>query len=72
MKIGVPREIKNHEYRVGMVPAGVHVFVSHGHDVVVEEGAGLGSGVPDSAYTAAGATLATSAAEVYASADMIV
>lgn len=47
MKIGIPKEIKNHEYRVGMIPAAVHALVQSGHSVVVEQGAGLGSGIGD-------------------------
>ena len=57
MKIGVPKEIKNHEYRVGMIPAGVHALVASGHELLVQQGAGLGSGFADDEYTAAGARL---------------
>ena len=71
MKIGVPKEIKIQEYRVGMVPAGVHAFVSHGHDVLVQAGAGLGSGIADADYVAAGATIIPDAQSVYAHADMV-
>ncbi|MCK6439823.1 MAG: alanine dehydrogenase, partial [Planctomycetes bacterium] len=53
MIVGVPREIKNNEYRVGLVPAGVHAFVERGHKVLIEAGAGLGSGIPDEDYEAA-------------------
>lgn len=71
MKIGVPKEIKNHEYRVGMVPGGVREYVRRDHEVLVEEGAGEGSAIPDLAYEEAGATLVDSAGEVWAEADMI-
>ena len=54
MKVGIPREVKNHEYRVAITPVGVHELVQHGHEVVVEQGAGLGSQIPDEEYTAAG------------------
>ena len=72
MKIGVPKEIKNHEYRVGLTPASVREFVAHGHAVVVQAGAGAAIGLDDAQYRAAGATLADTAQEVFASADMIV
>jgi len=72
MKIGVPQEIKVHEYRVGMVPAGVRELVNAGHSVVVQSGAGTGIGFGDTDYKAAGASIAASAAEVFAAADMIV
>ncbi len=61
MKIGVPKEIKVHEYRVGLVPAGVRELVDAGHQVVVQTGAGAGIGFEDSHYQAAGATIATRA-----------
>jgi alanine dehydrogenase len=72
MLIGVPKEIKNHEYRVGLVPASVRELVHHGHTVLVETKAGSGIGFDDAAYQAAGATIATSAADIFAKADMIV
>jgi len=72
MRIGVPKEIKNHEYRVGLIPAGVRELVAHGHEVVVETHAGYGIGLDDDHYQAAGATILASAAEVFATADMIV
>jgi len=72
MLIGVPREIKNHEYRVSLTAAGVHELVMAGHDVLVEHEAGVGAGVPDEAYRAAGARIATTAEEVWARAEMIV
>jgi alanine dehydrogenase len=72
MKIGIPREVKNHEYRVGMIPAGVHALVEAGHEVRVEEGAGLGSGILDEEYTAAGGELVPDADTVWASSEMII
>jgi alanine dehydrogenase len=72
MRIGVPREIKVHEYRVGLVPAGVRELVSAGHEVVVESAAGNGIGVDDAQFRAAGAAIVPRAAEVFARADMIV
>lgn len=72
MRIGVPKEIKNHEYRVGLVPSSVRELVSHGHEVVVETHAGYGIGLDDADYQAAGATILPSAEEVFATADMIV
>lgn len=71
MKIGVPKEIKAREYRVGMTPAGVQQLTTRGHKVVVEAGAGLGSGIPDEQYVQAGATLVATAQEAWA-ADMVV
>ena len=72
MLIGVPREIKVHEYRVGLTPASVRELVCRGHRVVIESGAGLGVGAPDSTYREAGARLVDSAAEVFATAEMVV
>ncbi len=72
MRIGVPKEIKTHEYRVGLVPAGVQEAAAHGHTVLVERTAGIGSGIADEDYVAAGATLVDTAAEVFAEADLIV
>ncbi|MCR9071348.1 MAG: alanine dehydrogenase [Alphaproteobacteria bacterium] len=72
MRIGVPKEIKNHEYRVGLVPSSVRELVAHGHEVVVETHAGYGIGLDDGHYEAAGATILASADEVFATADMIV
>jgi alanine dehydrogenase len=72
MRIGVPREIKVHEYRVGLVPAGVRELLGAGHEVLVESGAGNGIGVDDAQFRAAGAAIAADAAEVFARADMIV
>jgi alanine dehydrogenase len=71
MKVGVPKEVKNHEYRVALTPVGVHELTQHGHDVVVEKGAGAGSLIPDEEYVAAGATMIDSADDVWADADMV-
>ncbi len=72
MKIGVPREIKTHEYRVGLTPPGARELTLHGHSVFVERDAGLGIGCDDDAYRAAGATVLDTADAVFARADMIV
>jgi alanine dehydrogenase len=72
MRIGVPKEIKNHEYRVGMTPPGVHELTTHGHQVVVETNAGHQIGIDDADYAAVGATIAANAEHVFAGADMIV
>jgi alanine dehydrogenase len=72
VKIGVPKEIKTHEYRVGLPPAGVRELTLHGHQVTVERNAATGIGIPDDAYRAAGAVVVDSAAEVFATADLIV
>ena len=72
MRVGVPKEIKNHEYRVGLIPSSVLELVHHGHEVVVQKGAGLGAGLTDEDYIAAGATMIETADEIFASADMIV
>ncbi|MHA7987102.1 alanine dehydrogenase [Rathayibacter sp. CAU 1779] len=71
MRISIPREIKNNEYRVAITPAGVHDLVSHGHEVHVERGAGDGSSIPDSAYVEAGALIEPDAASTWASADLL-
>ena len=72
MLVGCPKEIKNHEYRVGLTPGSVREYVAHGHDVIVETGAGHGIGADDGAYRAVGARVADTAAEVFEKADMIV
>ena len=72
MRIGIPKEIKNNENRVGMTPAGVAELVKHGHEVIVQHTAGEGSGFPDSDYIGAGASILPAIEDVYASADMIV
>lgn len=71
MKVGVPKEIKNNEFRVAITPAGVHELVRHGHEVLIEQGAGLGSSIPDTDYVAAGARILPTADEVWAAAEMI-
>ncbi|MCJ0891923.1 alanine dehydrogenase [Rhodococcus sp. ARC_M12] len=71
MKIGIPREIKNHEYRVAITPAGVHELVSRGHEVIIETEAGAGSSFTDTDYKAAGAQILTDVAEVWETADLL-
>jgi len=71
MRIGVPKEIKNHEYRVGLTPAGAHVLAAAGHEVWIEARAGAAVGLDDAAYRAAGARVAATAAEIYA-ADLVI
>ena len=72
MIIGIPKEIKNNENRVGLTPAGVQEFVKRGHDVFVQASAGENSGFPDSAYEAVGARILPTIEEIYATAEMIV
>ena len=71
MKVGIPKEIKNHEYRVAITPAGVVELTRHGHDVFVETHAGEGSSIPDSDYIAAGATILPGPDPVWETADLI-
>ncbi len=71
MKIGVPTEVKNHEYRVACTPGGVHELVRHGHQVLVQRGAGVGSSIPDEEFTTAGATLLDDPDEVWGGAEMV-
>ncbi|HKB08387.1 MAG TPA: alanine dehydrogenase, partial [Candidatus Polarisedimenticolia bacterium] len=71
MQVGVPTEIKDHEYRVSLVPAGVRALVQAGHAVLVQDGAGLGSGIDNAAYQAAGAVIVSDAAAVFRRADLI-
>ncbi|WP_394615688.1 alanine dehydrogenase [Lentzea sp. JNUCC 0626] len=71
MRIAVPREIKNHEYRVALTPAGAHELTSRGHDVYVEQGAGLGSAITDEEYLAAGAKILATADDVWAEGDLV-
>ena len=66
MRIAVPKEIKNHEYRVGLTPASVRELVAHGHEVWVQQGAGAAIGLTDEQYLAAGAKLAADADEAFA------
>ena len=72
MKIGVPKEIKVHEYRVGLVPAGVRELVDGGHQVLVQTGAGAGIGFDDSHYQAAGASIAPRAEDVFAASELVI
>jgi alanine dehydrogenase len=72
MRIGVPKEIKNNEFRVGLVPASVRELVNHGHDVYVETNAGIGIGMSDDDYTSVGATILADAKSVFETAEMIV
>jgi alanine dehydrogenase len=71
MKVAVPKEIKNNEFRVAITPAGVHDLVGNGHEVLIETGAGLGSSISDDAYRAAGASIAPDAATVWSSAELL-
>ena len=72
MRVGVPKEIKDHEDRVGLVPSSVAELVHHGHEVLVERGAGLGAGLGDDQYLAAGARIAADAAEIFSASELIV
>jgi alanine dehydrogenase len=72
MRIGVPKEIKTQEFRVGMTPAGVAILTGRGHQVLIEAGAGVGSSIPDDAFVKAGATIVPTREEVWGQADMIV
>jgi alanine dehydrogenase len=72
MRVGVPKEIKSDEYRVGLTPAAVREYVEHGHQVLVETRAGEGAGYSDQAYQRAGATIAPDAEAVFADATLIV
>ncbi len=72
MRVGTPKEVKNHEYRVGLTPESVRELSAHGHDVLVETGAGLGIGADDSEYEAAGATIASLASDIFEKCDMVV
>ena len=71
MKVGVPRELKNHEYRVAITPAGVHELVRDGHEVIVESGAGAGSAIPDEDFAAAGAKIVPAADDVWGAAELV-
>ncbi len=72
MIVGVPREIKTEEYRVAMTPVGVRELAEHGHEIVIETNAGVGSSITDAAYEAVGARIVPTAADVFGAADMIV
>jgi alanine dehydrogenase len=71
MKVGIPREVKNHEYRVAITPSGVHELTDHGHEVFVEKDAGVGSQISDDDYVAAGARIIGSADDVWGEADLV-
>ncbi len=71
MKVGVPKEVKNHEYRVALTPVGAHELTERGHTVFIEKGAGAGSQIPDHEYVAAGATMLDTADDVWGTADMV-
>ncbi len=71
MKVGIPREVKNNEFRVAITPAGVHELVRNGHQVVVERNAGVGSSIPDAEYAGAGAKILETADEVWGTAEMV-
>ena len=74
MLVGVPKEVKNHEYRVAITPIGVHELVQHGHEVIIEKGAGVGSSIQDAEYVGAGARIVDSASaadDVWGSAEMV-
>jgi alanine dehydrogenase len=71
MKVGVPREVKNHEYRVAITPSGVHELVTDGHEVFLEKDAGTGSAIPDADFVAAGAKILPTADDVWQTGDLI-
>jgi alanine dehydrogenase len=72
MRVGCPKEIKNHEYRVGLTPGAVREYVAHGHEVIIETKAGAGIGADDDAYRAAGAKIVATAADIFQRSDMVV
>lgn len=71
MRVGIPKEVKNHEYRVAITPAGVHELTERGHEVTVERGAGMGSSISDEEYLAAGAKIADTADSLWADAELV-
>jgi alanine dehydrogenase len=71
MRVGVPREVKNHEYRVAITPAGVHELVRQGHEVLIEQDAGTGSSIPDADFVAAGAQMLPTADDVWQAGDLV-
>src|SRR5215217_539112 len=71
VKVSIPREVKNNEYRVAITPAGIHELVRHGHDVYLESDAGAGSSITDNEYTSAGATILAEADDVWDAGDLI-
>jgi len=72
MLVGIPREIKDNEYRAGIIPSSVVELVQHGHQVMVQTRLGAGIGLTDADYAAAGATIVTQASEIFANAELIV
>src|SRR5215470_13884555 len=71
MKVGIPKEVKNHEYRVAITPAGVHELVRAGHDVFVKQDAGTGSAIPDDDFVIAGATILPTADDVWTTSELV-
>ncbi|HEV2362101.1 MAG TPA: alanine dehydrogenase, partial [Acidimicrobiales bacterium] len=71
MRVGIPREIKDNEYRVAITPAGVQELVAAGHSVFIEQGAGVGSSISDEVFTGAGATMLATADDVWGEADLV-
>src|SRR5215468_10208118 len=71
MKVGIPKEVKNHEYRVAITPAGVHELVRAGHDVFIQQDAGTGSAIPDDDFVTAGATILPTADDVWAKSELV-
>src|SRR6202042_3403614 len=71
MKVGVPAEVKNHEYRVAITPAGAHELIRTGHDVYIQAGAGVGSSIPDADFEAAGAEILPTADDIWQTGDLI-
>ena len=71
MKVGVPKEVKNHEYRVAITPSGVHELVRAGHEVFVERSAGTGSAIPDEDFEAAGAAIVPDADQVWSAGELM-
>src|SRR3954468_21942079 len=71
MRVGVPTEVKNHEYRVAITPAGVHELARHGHDVLVQAGAGIGSSITDDEFADAGAKIVSGRDDVWQDAELI-
>jgi alanine dehydrogenase len=71
MRVGIPKEVKNHEYRVAITPIGVHELVAHGHQVVIERGAGVGSSIADEEYVSAGAEILPDAEAVWGTAELV-
>src|SRR5450759_5329519 len=71
MRVGVPKEVKNHEYRVAITPAGVHELVRDGHEVYIQQGAGAGSSIPDAEFAAAGGQILPTADDVWRTGDLI-